>query len=111
MRVIRRQQSYIAVAVAIYAALWAAGRPVPIGRTLIYTLTLCNALDLMQDRLGFLYNRKKFLSSWAIYLSLLLVVSIVAVTAINTLQFPALGIPGQTLVGVPGKRMEVPLHG
>ena len=59
MRVIRRQQSYIAVAVAIYAALWAAGRPVPIGRTLIYTLTLCNALDLMQDRLGFLYNRKK----------------------------------------------------
>jgi phosphoserine phosphatase RsbU/P len=97
MRVIRRQQSYIAVAVAIYAALWAAGRPVPIGRTLIYTLTLCNALDLMQDRLGFLYDRKKFLSSWAIYLSLLLVVSIVAVTAINTLQFPALGIPGQRL--------------
>ena len=97
MRLIRRQQSYIAVAVAIYAALWAAGRPVPIGRTLIYTLTLCNTLDLMQDHLGFLYNRKNSLSSWAIYLGLLLVVSIVAVTAINTLQFPALGVPGQRL--------------
>jgi hypothetical protein len=27
MRLVRRQQSYIAVAVAIYAALWAADRP------------------------------------------------------------------------------------
>ncbi len=97
MRLIRRQQSYVAVAVAIYAALWAAGRPVPLGRTLIYTLALCNWLVLMQDHLGFLYNRKSLLPSWTIYLTLLLLLSIVGVTVVNILQFPGLGIPGQTL--------------
>jgi len=51
----------------------------------------------MQDHLAFLYNRENPRSSWPIYLSLLAAVSIVAVSAINSLQFPALGIPGQTL--------------
>jgi serine phosphatase RsbU (regulator of sigma subunit) len=97
MRVLRRQQSYIAVAVAIYAALWAAGRPVPLGRTLIYTMALCNLLDFMQDHLGFLYNRKSLLPSWTIYLALLLALSILGVSVVNMIQFPALGVPGQTL--------------
>jgi len=97
MRVLRRQQSYIAVAVAIYAALWAAGRPVPLGRTLIYTLSLCNLLDFMHDRLGFFYNRRKLLISWAIYLTLLLILSLLGVAFVNTIQFPALKVPGQTL--------------
>ncbi len=97
MHLIRRQQSYIAVAVAIYAALWAAGRPVPLGRTLIYTLALCNLLGLMQDHLGFLYSRKTLLTSWTIYLGLLLLLSVAGVTLVNILQFPAMRIPGQTL--------------
>ena len=59
MRLIRRQQTYIAVAVAIYAMLWAAERPVPIGSTLIYTPSLCNLIKLMQDHLGVPYNQKR----------------------------------------------------
>jgi phosphoserine phosphatase RsbU/P len=97
MRVLRRQQSYVAVAMAIYAALWAAGRPVPLDRTLIYSLALCNLLDIMQDRLGFLYDRRELLASWAIYLTLLLILSLLGVALVNTLQFPVLKIPGQTL--------------
>ena len=97
MRLIRRQQSYIAVAVAIYAALWAADRPVPLGRTLVYTLALCNLLVLMQDHLEFLYSRKRLLHSWTIYLGLLLVLSVLGVTVVNIVQYPVLGIPGQSL--------------
>ncbi|MGC1448976.1 MAG: SpoIIE family protein phosphatase [Candidatus Sulfotelmatobacter sp.] len=99
MRLIRRQQTYIAVAVAIYAALWAADRPVPMGSTLIYTLSLCNLIVLMQDHLGVLYNRKRLLHSWALYLPLLLVVSILGVMVVNLIQFPVRGLPGQTLWG------------
>jgi hypothetical protein len=51
MRLIRQQQTYVAVAGAIYAALWAADRPVPIGSTLIYTVSLCNLILFMQDYL------------------------------------------------------------
>jgi len=99
MRLILRQQTYIAVAVAIYAALWAADRPVPMGSTLIYTLSLCNLIVLMQDHLGFLYNRKSPLYSWTLYLPLLLVVSILGVMVVNMIQFPVRGFPGQTLWG------------
>ena len=99
MRLILRQQTYIAVAVAIYAALWAADRPVPMGSTLIYTLSLCNLIVLMQDHLGFLYNRKSLLYSWTLYLPLLLVVSILGVMVVNMIQFPVRGFPGQTLWG------------
>jgi phosphoserine phosphatase RsbU/P len=97
IRLIRRQQSYVAVAVGIYAALWAADRPVPIGSTLIYTLSLCNLLVLMQDRLGFLYRRKRLWHSWALYSPLLLLVSILGVTVVNTIEFPVRRFPGQTL--------------
>lgn len=97
MSLIRRQQSYVAVAVAIYAALWAADRPVPMGSTLIYTLSLCNLIVLMQDHLGFLYRRKRLWHSWTLYSPLLLVVSILGVMVVNIIQFPVRRLPGQTL--------------
>lgn len=97
VRLIRRQQTYVAVAVAIYAALWAADRPVPIGSTLIYTVSLCNLIVFMQDYLGFLYNRKRLWHSWALYLPLLLVVSVLGVMVVNIIQFPIRGLPDQTL--------------
>ena len=96
-RFIRRQQTYIAIAVAIYAALWAADRPVPIGTTLLYTISLCNLIVSMQDHLSFLYQRKSLLHSWALYLPLLLGVSISGVMAVNLAQFPVVGLPGQRL--------------
>ena len=97
MRLIRRQQSYVAVAVAIYAALWAADHPVPIGSTLIYTVSLCNVILLMQDHLGLLYRRERRWHSWALYLPLLLVVAILGVMVVNTIEFPVRRFPGQTL--------------
>jgi sigma-B regulation protein RsbU (phosphoserine phosphatase) len=96
-RFVRRQQSYIAIAVAIYAGLWAAGRPAPLGSTLAYTLPLCNLIVLVQDRLGFLYSRKRALHSWAIYLGLVLVISILGVAVVNVIQYPVQRVPGQTL--------------
>jgi len=93
----RRQQTYVAVAVAIYFALWAADRPVPIGSTLIYTISLCNLVVLMQDHLGFLYQRKRLLHSWILYLPLMLMVSILGVMAVNLVEFARRGLPGQTL--------------
>ena len=62
-RWIRRQQTYIAIAVAIDAALWAADRPVNIGTTILYTLPLCNFIAFIQDHLNFLYQRKRPLVS------------------------------------------------
>jgi hypothetical protein len=97
MRLIRRQQTYVAVAVAIYAALWAADRPVPIGSTLIYTLSLCNLIVLMQDHLGFLYRRKRLWHSWALYLPILLVVAVSGVMVVNAIEFPVRRFPGQKL--------------
>jgi sigma-B regulation protein RsbU (phosphoserine phosphatase) len=96
-RLIRRQQSYIAIAVAIYAAMWAADRPVPISATLIYTLPLCNLIALVQDQLGFLYNRRRGLHSWGIYLGLVLVISVAGVAVVNVIQYPMQKLAGQTL--------------
>ena len=96
-RFFRRQQSYVAVAVAIYAAMWAADRPVPIGLTLIYTLSLCNLIALIQDHLSFLYNRKRPLHSWAIYSGLMVILSVAGVVVVNIVQFHLQRIPGQTL--------------
>ncbi len=96
-RFARRQQSYIAIAVAIWAGLWAADRPVPVGATLTYTLPLCNLIALAQDHLGFLYNRKRFLVSWAIYVGLVFVISVLGVAIVNVIRYPLNGVPGQTL--------------
>ncbi len=96
-RFIRRQQSYIAIAVAIYAGLWAADRPVEIGATLIYTLPLCNFLAFIQDHLNFLYDGKRPFVSWAIYVALVLVISVAGVGIVNVIRYPSQGIPGQTL--------------
>ncbi|HKH98103.1 MAG TPA: PP2C family protein-serine/threonine phosphatase [Candidatus Sulfotelmatobacter sp.] len=96
-RFLRRQQSYIAVAVAIYAALWAADRRAPLGPTLVYTLFLCNFLVIMQDRLGFLYSRRRPLHLWAVYSVFLLAVAVAGVVLVNLIQYPGAHFPGQTL--------------
>jgi len=96
-RFVRRQQSYIAIAVAIYAALWAADRRVPIGSTLLYTLPLCNLIALVQDHLNFLYQRKRLLVSWSIYIGLVLVISVAGVGVVNIIQYPVHKVAGQSL--------------
>ena len=70
---LRRQQLYVAIAVAVYAVLWAVlGQRADILATLIYSLLLCNFTVLVQDKLGFLYLQRPFRSYWLIYLQLLL---------------------------------------
>ena len=96
-RFVRRQQSFIAIAVAIYAALWAVDRPATIGSTLAYTLPLCNFIVLVQDRLGFLYRHKQRLQSWITYILLVFAVAILGVGVVNAIEFPIRKIPGQTL--------------
>jgi len=83
MRLIRRQQRLIVIAVGIYAALWAADRPVLLSSTLAYTLTLGNLIVLMQGQLGSLYSHKRRLYSWAIYTALCLVVAVLGVVVVN----------------------------
>ena len=96
-RFIIRQQRYIAIAVTIYAALWAVDRRPDIGSTLAYTLPLCNAIVLVQDYLGFLYKHRRRFESWAIYTALLFLVAVVGVAVVNLIQFPFHKNPGQTL--------------
>ncbi len=96
-RFVRRQQSFIAIAVAIYAALWAVDRPATIGSTLAYTLPLCNLIVLLQDHLGFLYRDKHRLQSWTTYIVLVFVVGILGVAVVNAIEFPIHRIPGQRL--------------
>jgi sigma-B regulation protein RsbU (phosphoserine phosphatase) len=94
---LRRQQSYVAIAVAIYAALWAAGNPVHLEPALVYTLFLCNVLFLMQDRLGFLYEARRPSYLWAIYMALLLLMATAGVVIVNFIEYPIHRAPGQTL--------------
>jgi|SRR5215467_6116955 len=96
-RLVRRQQNYVAIAVAIYAGLWAADRPVDLSSTIIYTLPLSNLIALIQDYLGGFYRKRRGLESWAIYLGLVLAVAIVGVGVVNLIQFPLHGLPAQTL--------------
>jgi sigma-B regulation protein RsbU (phosphoserine phosphatase) len=98
-RLVRRQQSYIAIAVAIWAALWAVDRPATIGNTLIYTLPLCNLIVLVKDQFGCLYQRRRLLVSWAIYVGLMLVIAVAGVGVVNAIEYPAHKVPGQTLWG------------
>ncbi len=96
-RFILRQQSYIAIAVAIYAGLWAVERPADIGTTIAYTLPLCNFIAIIQDYLGFLYKSRRTSHSWAIYLALVLVIAVLGVAVVSAIQFPFHGVPGQSL--------------
>jgi serine phosphatase RsbU (regulator of sigma subunit) len=93
----RRQQSYIAIAVAIYAALWAADRPAPLSNTLIYTLFLCNFIVIAQDRLGFVYSHRPSLRLWLVYSPFLLAVALAGVLIVNFMEYPAWHAPGQSL--------------
>jgi|SRR5579864_4997856 len=97
LRFLRRQQSYIAIAVAIYAALWAAGNPVHLEPVLVYTLFLCNCLFMMQERMGFLYERRRPLFLWTIYMAWLLMMAAAGVVVANFIEYPLHRLPGQTL--------------
>jgi len=96
-RFARRQQNFIAIAVAIYVAMWAVDRPASISATLLYTLTLCNIIFLMQEYLGFLYTRKKHLHTWLLFIPLLLVGGILGIMAVNAIRFPTSHDPSQSL--------------
>ena len=78
-----RQQSYIAIGVAIYAGLWAADRPASLASTMIYTLPLCNLILLVKDRLGFLYLGKRAAHSWLVYLALIFIIAVLGVGVVN----------------------------
>lgn len=95
-RFIRRQQTFIAIAVAIYAGLWAADRPATIGTTLLYTLPLSNLIVFIQDHLAPLYQRRRALHCWMIYLGLVLIISLAGVAVVNLIQYPLQKLPGQT---------------
>jgi hypothetical protein len=94
---VRRQQSFIAIAVAIYLAMWAVDRPAPIGPMLPYTLTLCNIIFFVQAHLGFLYTRERRLHTWLLYIPLLLGAGTFGVTAVNLIEFPSHRAAGQTV--------------
>jgi sigma-B regulation protein RsbU (phosphoserine phosphatase) len=96
-RFIRRQQSFVAIAVAIYAGLWAADRAADLSTTIAYTLPLCNLIVLIQDHLGGTYRNRRALHSWLIYLGLVLTVAILGVGVVNMIEFPLRRLPGQTL--------------
>jgi phosphoserine phosphatase RsbU/P len=94
---IRQQQTFIAIAVAIYAALWAADRGPEIGATLAYTLPLCNLVVIVEDHLGFLYKHKPSLQSWVIYIALVFVVAVLGVGVVNVIRFPFQNAPSPSL--------------
>ncbi len=96
-RFIGRQQRYIAIAVAIYGGLWAADRPADIGATLVYTLPLCNFIAFIQDHANFLYERKRPLASWAIYIGLMLLISFAGVAVVNIIRYPTAKYSSETL--------------
>ena len=96
-RFMRRQQSFIAIAVAIYAGLWAVDRRPDISVTLAYTLPLCNLIVLVKDRLGFLYERKPVLRSLATCIALLFVIAIAGVGVVNAIVYALNRPPSQTL--------------
>ena len=97
LRFLRRQQSFIAVAVAIYAALWAADRPASLSSTLVYTLFLSNFIVLMQDRLGFVYSRRRAAELWTVYSIFLLIIAVAGVVLVNVIEYTLRHLPGQTL--------------
>jgi phosphoserine phosphatase RsbU/P len=93
----RRQQSYVAVGVAIYVAMWGAGIHAAVGPLLIYALWLCNVTVALQDRLDSLCSGYFSLRRWLIFGVALLGVAFVAVTAVNLVEYPLLRGPGQSL--------------
>ena len=95
LRFQRQQQLYIAIAVAIYAILWAID-PLKTNAiaTLIYTLCLCNLATLFQERLSFLVCGRSPVFSWVIFLALLLVLAPVMVAIATAPVFWVLGTPG-----------------
>jgi len=93
----RRQQSYVAVAVAIYAALWAVGMRAAVGSLLIYTLALCNLTVALEDRLDSAYGQCSPARRWMIFTACLLVLTPIGVTIVNLIQYHLLKGPGQSL--------------
>ena len=110
-RIIRRQQSYIAIAVAIYAGLWAADRPSDLATTIIYTLPLCNLIALVNEQLGFLSAMRPPLQSWAIYLALVLFIAVVGVAVVKCDPIPTPQVSRPDTLAISTIRMEAAVHG
>lgn len=91
---LRRQQLYIAIAVAIYAMFWAIGKPVSMSIVLVYTLFLSNLTLFVQERLSFLYTQQSPPRAWTIYLALLCVFTPIAVALAITLVYYLQGANG-----------------
>lgn len=91
---LRRQQLYIAIAVAIYAMFWAIGKPVSMSIVLVYTLFLSNLTLFVQERLSFLYTQQSPARAWTIYLALLCVFTPIAVALAITLVYYLQGANG-----------------
>ena len=96
-RFVRRQQSYIAIAVAIYAALWAVDRP---GRHQQHPHL--HSAPVQPDRCG---ERLPGLSlqpqAQAAFLGdlrrTIFVIAVVGVGVVNAIEYPLSRVPGQTL--------------
>lgn len=95
VRFLRRQQLYIAIAVAVYATFWAI-EPQRSNAivTLIYSLCLCNLTVLMQDRLSFLYSNRRGSLYWLVYLTLLFALTPVMVAIATEFVFWFVKSPG-----------------
>ncbi|HZW92238.1 MAG TPA: PP2C family protein-serine/threonine phosphatase [Candidatus Eremiobacteraceae bacterium] len=92
-----QQQSYIAVAVAIYAALWAVGIRAAVGPLLVYTLCLCNFTVALQDRLDSFCGQCRPPRRWLIFAAFLLVLSPIFVMVVNLVEYHLLKTRGQSL--------------
>jgi hypothetical protein len=101
-RFLRRQQLYVAIAVAIYAMFWAIGMPVSISIVLVYTLFLSNLTLFVQERLSFLYNQQSPLRAWTTYLAILLVFTPIAVALAITLVYYLQGAHGSLVDSLRG---------
>ena len=96
-RLLRQQQLYIAIAVAIYAMFWAVGQSVTLSIVLIYTLFLSNFTMLIQERLSFLYCQQTRVRSWMTYLAVLFGLTPVAVGLAIALVYLIRGGEGSLL--------------
>jgi serine phosphatase RsbU (regulator of sigma subunit) len=92
---LRRQQLYIAIAVAIYAVFWAI-EPSKANAivTLMYTLCLCNLTVAMQDQLSFLYADRRRFYYWFAYILLFCVSAPLMVFIANSLAYLFFTVPG-----------------
>jgi sigma-B regulation protein RsbU (phosphoserine phosphatase) len=72
----RRQILYLGLSVALVAIFWAMGESVPFAPVVVYTLCTGNLLSVAMARSEFLFAGKPFPFNWAIFLAVLMVLSV-----------------------------------